>query len=157
MKKIIFLAVFLVALIAVACSGNGKETSNADSCQTPLNPNGDSQLALLMRQLSTWNDTLKSKLQKRALTAEEMRLPDNIQTIHTAERTDKKIDKDLFKSMADFYLAQSEQFSNAGTQQADQVKYFNAMVRACVSCHENFCNGPIVRINKMFVPEAPAN
>ncbi len=153
MKNYSFLLLFLLGILLVACSGDGKNASNADSCKTPLNPNGDSELALLMRQLSNWNDSLKTKLEKRALTAEEMRLPENVQTLLTAQRTDTTIDKALFKSMADFYLAQAEQFSHAGMQQADQVKYFNATVRACVSCHENFCHGPIKRINKMFVAE----
>ena len=34
-----------------------------------------------------------------------------------------------------------------------QIKRYNASITACVSCHEVFCQGPIDKINKLYIME----
>ena len=149
---------FIVALfaLAIACSNGAPEakSDSAASCKKPLNPNGDSELALLMRKLANWNDSTKALFAKDStLTAEQLTPPSGYNTIFTAKKTDPSIDQELFNSMARHYVSQVEQFRTSTADRATQVKNFNSMVNACVSCHENFCGGPLKRINKMFVKE----
>ena len=154
MRKLFVLAALFA--LAVACSNEtpAAKTDSAASCKKPLNPNGDSELALLMRKLAGWNESTKALLEKGGpLTEEQLTPPSDYNTIFTAKKTDPSIDQELFNSMARHYVSQVEQFRTSGTDRATQVKNFNSMVNACVSCHENFCGGPLKRINKMFVKE----
>lgn len=158
MKKLFSAFAFLLFVFAVACSGDSAKDEKKDSapaaCKAPLNPNGDSELALLMREIANWNDTLKAKLEKNgSLSAEELKAPADIRTILTAKRTDPNLDAKLFAQMASLYLGQVDQFTGSGNDAGQQVRNYNSMVKACVACHQNFCGGPLRRINKMFVKE----
>ena len=148
MKKL--LAVCAALAFIIACSSDVAETKtdSAASCKKPVNPNGDSELALLMRVMANYNDSVKAALLSNRTVPEP---PAAISTLLTAKRTDPDLDEQLFSSGANQYLAQVEQFKNAGKD--DQVRFYNGIVNACVSCHHNFCGGPLVRINKMFIAE----
>lgn len=154
MRKLFVLAALFA--LAVACSNETAESKSdsASSCKKSLNPNGDSELALLMRKLANWNDSTKALFVKDSvLTSAQLTPPSDYNTIFTAKKTDPSIDQELFTSLARHYASQVEQFRTSPSDRATQVKNFNSMVNACVSCHENFCGGPLKRINKMFVKE----
>lgn len=151
MKKLFILGALLA--LVVACADSASETKKDSAKDTvkackPLNPNGDSELAILMRAMAGWNDSIKAAL----LSGREAPAPpSNLNDIITAKRTDPNIDAAVFNSHASHYLAQVEQFKSAAKE--DKTRTYNAIVNACVSCHENFCGGPLVRINKMFIAE----
>ena len=147
----VFAFVIIVSLAIFSC-GENKETVSEDSakkCAMPssVNPNGDSELALLMREMADWTDSCKAAITSGR---EVHAAPANLKTLHTAKRTDPNIDEKIFSSMASLYQSRVTDFQTA--TDANRVQLFNAMVQGCISCHENFCHGPLVRINKMMIP-----
>lgn len=147
----VFAFIVIVSLAIFSC-GENKETVSEDSakkCAMPssVNPNGDSELALLMREMADWTDSCKAAITSGR---EVPAAPANLKTLHTAKRTDPNIDEKIFSSMASLYQSRVTDFQAA--TDANRVQLFNAMVQGCISCHENFCHGPLVRINKMMIP-----
>lgn len=147
----IFLALIAIVVFAAACSSGESSESTADTtakCKTKsLNPNGDSELAILMREMANWTDSCKvAIMENRSVMPAK---PAGLSTLHTAKRTDETIDASLFNSMATLYEGQIKAFEGAAV--ADRAEYFNAMVSGCVGCHQNFCQGPLTRINKMII------
>jgi len=145
-----YLAVAFIAMFVYACSSSDPEVA-ADSTQAcknkPLNPNGDSELAILMREMANWTDSCKVAITegRDAMPVK----PQGLAKLQTAKRTDETIDASLFNSMATLYEGQVAAFE--GATQDQRKDYFNAMVSGCAGCHENFCQGPLVRINKLMI------
>lgn len=140
-----------VVIFGFSSCGSDAEKESKDSlaaCKTnSLNPNGDSELALLMRQMAAFTDSAKQDLMNgRELDPR----PDNLHTIISAKKTDPNIDVAIFNPLAQNYIARVEDFYGAKPEQKTEM--FNNMVNACISCHENFCGGPIKRIQKLFIP-----
>jgi len=128
-------------------SENGKKDSTTISNSVkPLNPNGDSELALLMRAMAAFTDSTKQDLlNNRPIDPK----PENFRNILTAKKTDETIDGSVYAPLASNYLARVDDFYAAS---ADQKKEsFNDMVNACIGCHQNFCHGPIKRIQKLLL------
>jgi hypothetical protein len=146
----IFAFAVLITIGFISC-GENKETVSEDSvkkCAMPssVNPNGDSELALLMREMANWTDSCKAAITSGRTVPSA---PANLNTLHTAKRTDPNLDEKVFSSMASLYQSRVTEFQ-AATEE-NRTELFNAMVQGCVSCHENFCHGPLVRINKMLI------
>jgi hypothetical protein len=149
MKQILFVLA-CIAVFAFACSSPEVAEVNADSAAAckpkSVNPNGDSELAILMREMANWTDSCKVAIESgRAMPAK----PEKLNTLHTAKRTDETIDASLFNSMASLYQGKVLEFEQA--TDADRKEMFNAMVSGCQGCHQSFCQGPLVRINKMVI------
>lgn len=151
MKKLIVVIVLSVFVFACGQSEEKKaeDSATGKACATKdLNPNGDSELAVLMREMAKYTeDTKAALLEGKELPAK----PASLATIHTAQKTEADLDTSVFNPMATHYLAQVDQFVAAGKE--DKVRYFNSMVAACKGCHENFCHGPLKRIEKMIIAE----
>jgi hypothetical protein len=148
MKKYFF-AVAVIALFAFACSTDDPAQENADSlaaCKPkPLNPNGDSELAILMREMADWMDSCKVAV---AANRNPPGVPESFKALMTAKRTDPNIDESTYQSMAHLFETKA---SNFDTYFDGDPYTFNEVVDACVSCHKVFCQGPLVRINKMYI------
>lgn len=144
----ILILLFIVGL--VACNGDEKIISkdSAASCKTStVNPNGSSELAMLMREMAAFTDSAKQDLMNgREIDAR----PEKLATIISAKKTDPNINVDVFNPLAQHYIASVEDFYGAKPEQKTEM--FNNMVKACINCHENFCGGPIKRIQKLFIP-----
>lgn len=150
------LFIILIFIGIVSCNiNNGKNPGESvpigdsgASCKSKsLNPNGDSELAILMREMAAITDSLKSDMEHHR---EIRSMPENLSTILTAKKTDETIDKNIFTPLAQDYLDRVKDFYAAPINDARAEKY-NDMVRACVGCHENFCGGPIKRIKKLYI------
>jgi hypothetical protein len=147
------LACFAFAALFSACTGEDEkpaaDTTGAACKVSSVNPNGDVELAILMREMVAWTDSAKSAVEQgKPIPAE----PAKLNTLATAKRTDTDISDEEFFSWSQLYLGKVNEFKSAPKE--SQVEYFNAMVGACVSCHENYCHGPIKRINKLLIPVA---
>ncbi len=145
--KRLFFAVALIATFAYACSSGETAVENSDStaaCKPkPLNPNGDSELAILMREMANWMDSCKVAIVEKKSPPST---PESFKMLKTAKRTDPNIDESTYQSMAHLFETNVANFES----NSDSTK-FNQVVDACVSCHKSFCQGPLVRINKMYV------
>jgi len=65
---------------------------------------------------------------------------------HQLEPTDSTVLVEVFYKHNQDFKAAFEDLIQAG--EADKEKY-NTLLTKCVSCHEDFCPGPIKRINKL--------
>lgn len=65
---------------------------------------------------------------------------------HQLEPTDSTVLVEVFYKHNQDFKAAFEDLVRAG--EADKEKY-NTLLTKCVSCHEDFCPGPIKRINKL--------
>jgi len=139
-KKIFFL---LLAVVIALCnfyiSCKGKEDK-------PLNPNGDSELALLMRKMASHTESLKTSLYNKSGINS---YPADFEKMLTATPTDSKLDRPLFTGFANGYLIKLKTFYDS--PDSLQVKNYNMMVNSCINCHRNFCSGPLKRIKKMLI------
>ena len=151
MKSVLLFAIFIAAFV-YACGPGDEKAEGGDTAKVcvkkPLNPNGDSELAILMREMANWTDSCKAAIESgREIPSK----PEHLGDLHSAKRTDETIDASLFNSLASLYQGKVMEFEQCAEK--ERVEYHNAMVGACVGCHQNFCQGPLVRINKMLISE----
>lgn len=106
-----------------------------------------SELAELMRQMHTDHMDLKHKIEKGELALEKQ---NDYRSIHQAIPTDPNDDTPLFHTYADAYLIADSIVYSSKTS-SDYKENFNNMVNSCVACHENFCMGPINKIELLRI------
>lgn len=116
-----------------ACAGKTEKQT-----EKSLNPNGDSELAILMRKM------VKTLEENRALLLENksiVHLPFEVNELLTATSTAGSInDRAAYESFTYNFIDSVNVFY---TSDANKIRQFNGMVQACISCHETFCMGPI--------------
>lgn len=150
MKKIINSVLLLVVITITvnACTNNPApaektQQPNAEKVETIKDPNQPKPMALMMRQMAAQADTMKAKL-LRGESLDSLSFP--FIRFYLVEPTDKNVLEPQFFKNADVYKqAHRNVFDNPN----EQVKYYNLMINACISCHENYCSGPLRRIRKM--------
>lgn len=128
-------------------------TSGEKSCEAPAkkaiyNPNGNSELALLMR------DMFDEGMRVREAVSEGKRpLPNwDADAIFTAHATQpEKVATPEFKAYAQSFLEAAKAMEDASPEAYRQS--YQGMVKTCVACHQEVCPGPIVKINKMLLDE----
>lgn len=140
-----------MASFFVAC-GSEEEKQIEKSCESdevevsPINPNGDSELALLMRQLFYDTDSLK-----QLVVVEGKEVPqdfiDALENVHTANPTDPEVKTAEFKAYNDLLINAAKELSTAENK---EVAYNNFLNR-CIDCHKVVCPGPIKRIKKLTI------
>lgn len=108
----------------------------------PMQP--DSELALLMREM--FDDAILLKQQVKA--GEELSGLKRFEEIHQAVPTDPEVRGPLFDAFAQAYI---ESVRVLEESESDPKKYFNNMVDNCMSCHTEFCPGPKMRIEKLYL------
>lgn len=105
----------------------------------------DSELTILMRDMFTYYKGIKGDIQKDSL-SEKVKI---FQSIHQAVATSpEKSSSELYQSMASIYVKSAERLNQIGT---DKKNTFNQMVDNCMSCHQQMCPGPMVRIKKLYI------
>ncbi len=140
-KKQSFAALLLaISIYALSCANSGECNNTA----APLNPNGDSELALLMRAM--FDDAM---LMKEQLNQGKKPSPSiDFQKIFTAHATEpEKAASAEYQAFARTYVQVMQAFEAADHQKA--TKLYEAMVNNCTNCHQALCPGPLVRIAKL--------
>ncbi len=141
-------------LIAVQCSQSSdkkaaalsQKDSTVCSSKKPLNPNGDSELALLMRSMNTSTASFRELIKQGKLPE---KFPEEFLKIHTAKPTDPATSTPIFEGFATSYL---NGLNKLYASPKDQLtSNFNIFVQGCVDCHQQFCPGPIKTINKLKI------
>ncbi len=145
MKSVI--GIFLVfTLFASSCTNQGKE----EACATlaPINPNGDSELALLMREM--FDNAMEIK--KQVKNGEKPRFQVKFEAIHSATSTDPKdAQSEKYAIFAQSFSAALEQLKNSSPDDLEQK--YRGFVESCMNCHQVMCPGPMVRIKKLYLPK----
>jgi len=147
MKQSCLLIILLAAMYSSDCYGQQSEVMKSSSEQnsvTPLNPNGDSELALLMRSMYDDGMEMKSAIKN----GEAPKSHIDISQLYTSEPSVRgKVDSPEYQAFA---LAYEAAFVGLGKAQVDKKEHaYKALVNSCIACHKSVCPGPIVRIEKM--------
>jgi len=151
-KFLIILSLLSFVVLLVQCSDGNKqseEKAKADSlasCVKPMNPNGDSELSLLMREMVNSAESLKEMVQKGDLPKE---FPEAFLKIHTAKPTDSETKKASFEGYANNYISNLHLLYSSPKEELEQN--YNAVITACVSCHSEHCPGPLKKINSLKI------
>ncbi|MBP8822861.1 MAG: hypothetical protein KBH07_04395 [Flavobacteriales bacterium] len=163
------LAFSLILLVLLACSSRRAGPAVTAATQEPVptetvappaappreqveivkgNPLATSELALMMRAMADFTDTTRKRL---AAGGELLPFPTQFNNLRTAEATPGMVDRSTF----DPYAQAWQYHLNALYQapEAERVGVFNALVGTCAACHGHMCPGPLVRINKMGLPQ----
>lgn len=130
--------------LGIHCAEKTEDCAVPATTQAPLNPNGDSELALLMRAMYDEAAALRTQLDQGAPL--EFHLPH--EQLLTAQATEpEKAASDQYQAMANAYLHSLEQLKNAPID--ERQLHYDQMVGNCMSCHQALCPGPMVRIRKL--------
>ncbi len=105
-----------------------------------------SELALLMRQMYTDSEQIKTAILEKKLPAD---FREKFKAIHTAIPTDAGVRDQNFALLSDAFLKQMDKVYVG----KNQVENFNKMVNGCIACHSTYCPGPIKRIQKLTIPK----
>ena len=122
----------------------------ADDANKPksLNPNGDSELAVLMRNM--FDDGMVTRQQIIDGNVPEINVP--YTHIHTAKPTEEgKTSSTEYMLFAKAYEAAVERFKAADPSM--RVEAYQTMINTCMNCHQKVCPGPMVRIKKLYLPD----
>ena len=137
MKKLVFFA-FIVIAILWACQQSDKAP------QKSLNPNGDSELALLMRTMYDQTREMKKALKQGKKYDHSF----ETEAIFTAQPTEEgKNTSTTYKAFAQNYLHVMEQYADASNK--DLKSSYEQIVGNCQSCHQKVCPGPLRRIRHL--------
>ncbi len=106
-----------------------------------------SELAQLMRDLHANGMERRAALAKGEMDTHYL---DNVVTMLTATPTEAHMKGEGFTPHAQGFIAHYHEITQATTVE-DQKQAHNAMVDACISCHSQFCQGPIPKIEKLYL------
>lgn len=148
MKNFFFL--FLLLTLFSACTNDDNNNTPSETItkaanpMTQLNPNGDSELALLMRKMEAhWKEIKKDIESGQKIES----IPD-YSNLLTATPTDESMTADGYEGYVHSYL---NQVKALGESSSNPKTAYNNIVNGCVLCHENSCSGPIPRIKKLLI------
>lgn len=147
MKKIFLLS--MISVFVFACSQQTEADASSESSEflhpdSIVNPNGDSELSLVMRHMHFEAD----KISKQIENGEEIDLSKFRSLairIQSAVPTDSSVLDEDYYNFSETILAQVENVSGGDAFE------FNSLVGTCVACHRNTCPGPITKINKLMI------
>lgn len=149
MKLLVNLFILFLIIIMANCGMRNEENEHETRdtvCTTNqvINPNGDSELGLLMRDMFDTVANLSSLIADNKLPG---KFPEKFLGIHSATSIDDKVNSIEYKTLATDYINNLKQLYEG--PKSDVKRNFNIMVQGCISCHQSFCPGPIKKINKI--------
>lgn len=130
-------------------SGEKAKTESATCVAKPLNPNGDSELALLMREMKSSSESLKEKIKQPFQEWKGEKFPEEFLKIHTAQPTDSETKKASFDGFANSYITNLQTLYQSPKEEL--TKNYNAVITSCANCHSEHCPGPLSAIKKLKI------
>lgn len=153
-------SLIILALVAgwVACTSAPEGKSEEErkkaiedslaACEKPVfDEYKASELAALMRKMDGEMSQLKEKILAGHFSADSITM--DYAGIKTATPTDPTVKTDVFAGMADAFLFNIGKLKEHGD--GDPKEIFNTAIGSCLTCHEQFCPGPMVRIRKLKI------
>ena len=135
------LSICIIASSFFSC----KDTNTQNKKEVTNYPNQDSQLALLMREMTSEMEIIKSQI----LNGEKLSSSVKIEKVYTDIPTDSYVrDNNWFIPMTDQYIFAVNDLLNNPVNTKDQ---YNTIVQSCINCHNQVCQGPIKRIKKLRI------
>ncbi|WP_375561849.1 hypothetical protein ACE193_04675 [Bernardetia sp. OM2101] len=166
MKKVLFILLIFCFYSCNLSETNKKVTIDKDKgiiktesskklINDPRSPNPSSELAILMRDMWEYADTLKTAITNQNTTYLPEYRP-RFTDVLRATPTDEHTKSPAFDAMAKIMLQKLENvYQNAAEnkEQSVQVEGFNLFVKSCLQCHEQQCPGPVSKISKLIIKE----
>lgn len=143
MKK--FAVLGILSLLIFSCQQEPAAPKKKQGWKPELDQ--PSELALIMRDMNTEALNRKAKLEKGEL---DPTLSETLFDMLTAHPTKPHMKGEGFEPYAKSFIGIYNQIQSA-EDVSTQIKAHNNMVDACVACHTQFCDGPISRIEKLYV------
>lgn len=106
-----------------------------------------SELAVIMRAIHQEGIDRKASLEKGMLSTANSSL---IFDMITAQPTEPHMVGPAFEPHAQGFIYSYSEIASATSVPA-QIEAHNNLVKSCVACHMNFCQGPISRIEKLYI------
>lgn len=135
---------FIVAITiwVLSCS---TEKHTPPSAGNYINPNGSSELAVLMNELFVEAEIAKQKIAN----GEKPKWKVDAKNILTAAATEpEKVASPEYKAFAASYIEAVKMLKKCSPAEAPER--FKMMATACMNCHNALCPGPKKRIQKLF-------
>ena len=108
------------------------------------NPNGSSELSLLMRDMQKYTNEAKADIKAGKNPAP---YPAAFDKVHTAKISDGMEKSDYYKAFGDLYIMAVKNYASSTPE--NRIETYNNMVAACLACHSQHCPGPVPVIKKM--------
>ncbi len=140
----------VISILLVACGDEPVKEELLDVSKIEVsetNPNGDSELALLMRKMFEDGEDIKALITNNEgnITQEYIQ---ELERIHTATPTDADVKTPEFEAYTKLMI---EEANVLFSSDSNRVQGFNNLVNRCIDCHQSFCPGPIKRIKKLTI------
>lgn len=105
-----------------------------------------SELVALMRQIHADQLVVRNEILQGKIPTE---MPTNYAEMHTASATDPSEINLTYHALADVWMADYKAMTEANSENVKEK--FNTLVTSCVNCHRNYCQGPIPKIEKLYI------
>lgn len=147
MKSIVvfFLLVSFVGAF-YSCQEHSTESQAACAPGDSLNPNGQSELAGLMREMVAHAEACRNFLDGNGTFPA---YPVSVKRLKTAAPTKPDMKEGPYDQLADVYLSSLEQLYGASKE--GQKEKYQFVVNACQGCHLSFCPGPLKKIETLHL------
>jgi hypothetical protein len=145
MRKILTLSFILGLITLVSCGGHEQESAPKKTWTPELDQ--PSELAQIMRDMHEEATTRKHSLAQGQL---DPTLSETLFSMITANPTKPHMKGEGFEPYAKSFIGIYNQIHGA-EEIGVQIQAHNNMVDACIACHTQFCDGPISRIEKLYV------
>ena len=132
------LSIIIVVSFFSACSSGDTER--------PINPNGDSELSLVMRQMFEDGMIVKQGILENKEINTILKHEDILTSISTDPET---AESDSYKAFASNYLQLMEKVNDENNP--NRKAAYSDLVNSCIQCHKSLCPGPIVKIEKLIL------
>ena len=145
MRKTLTLFFILGLITLVSCGGPEQETAPKQTWTPELDQ--PSELAQIMRDMHAEATNRKHSLEQGQL---DPTLSETLFSMITAHPTKPHMKGEGFEPYAKSFIGIYNQIHGA-EEIGVQIQAHNNMVDACIACHTQFCDGPISRIEKLYV------
>lgn len=117
----------------------------------PRNPNGDTEMAALMRDMQA-----HAKHARDALVHDRPlgQMPSDQLRLFSSWPSDPSVRSPLFEDLARGYLLNLHTLHQS-TSPHDARRRYDALLDGCVSCHQQWCQGPLEAIEALRLPPQP--
>lgn len=145
------LAVFLLLFTGSSMlEGAGNPVTTIVSDSLDRNPNGSSELSLLMREM--YDHAYAAR--KLALEGKvDAVYPSSFDKIDSATPTDEDTKNEHYTLFAGIYIKAIKSYSKSSGENI--IDNYNNMVNTCLACHASHCPGPVSKIKKLIISTRP--
>jgi hypothetical protein len=141
MRKSFVLLFPLFTFILLSCQNEKSSSEKAIKY-----PNQDAPLALLMRDMYIDMEEIRETVANKESIKSYL---DKHRELLTALPTDSKVKDATFQMMGNAYLKSLESLENSSQELLGEN--YMTLVNTCLGCHQQYCPGPVKRINKLIL------